>query len=72
MKKFCSKTPKTLANELNRPVYKCEKVFRKKLTLYYGILTMTKLKCYISYTIKLHCNEERFCAGNKKSSPKYF
>ena len=54
MKKFCSKTPKTLANELNRPVYKCEKVFRKKLTLYYGILTMTKLKCYISYTIKLH------------------
>ena len=43
---------KALINELNGPVHKWG--FLRKCSLYYGIITLKKLKYFRAYTIKLH------------------
>ena len=56
MKKFCSETLKTLINELNtsnQTARQCisEKHLRKELLV--SILTLTKSKYFVYYTVKL-------------------
>ena len=46
--------------------------FSEKSYLYYGILTSTKLKYFMSYTIKLHCQRGDVLSGEQEIVTKEF
>ena len=65
MKKLCSKTLKTLIEQTK---YISQQTSRKKLFVLYLVytLTLTKLKYFTPYTIKLHCYRGDVLSGEQQ------